>query len=448
MHWTILPTDGLFLSLLAVAGLGAYWLKRQPISPGWQKLSQNRLGMTTATVLLCFLSIAALDSIHLRATHANNTQLHSVLDRILKPNASETTYSAPFAHHSFSKITQVQANGNINRINPPLKHIHPLSPQQTARDITLCLSSSLALSAALLCLIAWRQPERSLGRACRAILTDQTPTAWRSVWLVLSTAILISCLSGHFANHYHLLGTDKVGYDVFYLSVKSIRTGLIIGTLTTLIGLPLALLFGVCAGYFGGWVDDAIQHLYTTLSAVPGVLLISAAVLALQVYLSGHQTHFATLAQRADLRLLALCAILGLTGWPSLCRLLRGETLKLREMDFVTASKVMGASSTRILLHHILPNVMHIVIITTALDFSGLVLAEAVLSYVGAGVDPTTISWGNMINAARLELARSPIVWWPLLAAFGFMFTLVLSANLFADSVRDAFDPKVPGGAR
>ncbi len=90
-----------------------------------------------------------------------------------------------------------------------------------------------------------------------------------------------------------------------------------------------------------------------------------------------------------------------------------------------------------------MPNFMHIVLITVALDFSGLVLAEAVLSYINIGVDPTMESWGNMINSARLELAREPMVWWSLLAAFVFMFVLVLAANIFADAVRDAFDPRL-----
>jgi peptide/nickel transport system permease protein len=87
--------------------------------------------------------------------------------------------------------------------------------------------------------------------------------------------------------------------------------------------------------------------------------------------------------------------------------------------------------------------VLHIVLITVVLDFSGLVLAEAALSYINIGVDPTMNSWGNMINSARLEMAREPIVWWSLAAAFGFMFTLVLAANLFSDVVRDAFDPRL-----
>jgi len=112
-------------------------------------------------------------------------------------------------------------------------------------------------------------------------------------------------------------------------------------------------------------------------------------------------------------------------------------------VEYVQAAAAYGAGPLTIMLRHILPNVMHIVLITVTLDFSGLVLAEAVLSYVGVGVDPTTISWGTMINGARLEMAREPMVWWSLAAAFAFMFALVLAANLFADVVRDAFDPRL-----
>lgn len=240
----------------------------------------------------------------------------------------------------------------------------------------------------------------------------------------------------------HLLGTDKVGQDVLYLSLKSIRTGLLIGTLTTLIMLPFAIGLGIAAGYFGGRVDDVIQYLYTTLNSIPGVLLIAAAVLVVQVQIETHPELFDTAAARADVRLLALCAILGATGWTGLARLLRGETLKLRELEFVQAARAFGVRQGRILIRHLLPNVMHLVLITAVIDFSGLVLAEAVLSYVGVGVDPAMNSFGNMINGARLELAREPVVWWQLAAAFAFMFVLVLAANLFADAVRTALDPK------
>jgi peptide/nickel transport system permease protein len=163
----------------------------------------------------------------------------------------------------------------------------------------------------------------------------------------------------------------------------------------------------------------------------------------MQVIIDTHPEWFATSAERADARLLALCLILGVTSWTGLARLLRGETLKLREMDYVQAARAFGVKPLAIMLRHILPNLMHIVLIALVMDFSGLVLAEAVLSYVGIGVDPNTISFGTMINAARMELAREPMVWWSLAAAFVFMFALVLAANLFADAVRDAFDPRV-----
>jgi peptide/nickel transport system permease protein len=263
---------------------------------------------------------------------------------------------------------------------------------------------------------------------------------------VMIATLLIAGLVGmtiNLASVYHVLGTDKVGQDVLYLSLKSIRTGLIIGTVTTLVTLPLALFLGVAAGYFRGWVDDVIQYVYTVLSSIPSVLLIAAAVLMMQVTIDTHPNWFDTAASRADLRLVFLCLILGMTSWTGLCRLLRGETLKLRELEYIQAAQSFGVSSLRILSRHIMPNVMHIILIALVMDFSGLVLAEAVLSYVGVGVDPSMISFGTMINGARLEMAREPMVWWALAAAFSFMLVLVLAANLFADAVRDAFDPRM-----
>jgi peptide/nickel transport system permease protein len=238
------------------------------------------------------------------------------------------------------------------------------------------------------------------------------------------------------------LGTDKVGGDVLYQSFKSIRTGVLIGILTTLIMLPVAVILGVSAGLFGGWVDDVIQYLYTTLSSIPGVLLIAAGVLSMQVMMDNNPTWFETTLERSDLRLLFLILILGITSWTGLCRLLRAETLKISQMEFVTAAKAFGVSKLTIIRRHIVPNLMHIILISVVLDFSGLVLAEAVLSYVGVGVDPTMHSWGNMINQARLEMAREPMVWWSLFSAFVFMFILVLAANLFSDRIQTVLDPR------
>ena len=223
----------------------------------------------------------------------------------------------------------------------------------------------------------------------------------------------------------HLFGTDKVGTDVFYRALKGVRTALIIGGFTTLTAIPFALCFGVLAGYFGGRVDDVVQYIYSTLASIPSILLIAAFML-----LFGHG-------------LFNLCLILGISSWTGLCRLLRGETLKLRELEYIQAAEAFGMSRWKIILKHVIPNVMHIVLISAILRFSGLVFFEALLTYLQIGVDPTTGSWGNMINTARLELARDPVVWWNLIAAFVFMFGLVLPANLFGDAVRDALDPRL-----
>jgi len=162
-----------------------------------------------------------------------------------------------------------------------------------------------------------------------------------------------------------------------------------------------------------------------------------------QVYVDGNPSLFPTSAQRSDFRLLMLCAILGAVSWTGLARLLRGEALKISQLEYIQAAHAFGVRDARILARHILPNVSHIVIIAMVMDFSGLVLAEAVLSYVGVGVDPSTNSFGTMINAARMEMSREPVVWWALATAFAFMFALVLAANLFADAARDGFDPRV-----
>jgi peptide/nickel transport system permease protein len=161
-----------------------------------------------------------------------------------------------------------------------------------------------------------------------------------------------------------------------------------------------------------------------------------------QVFLDKNPGLFETGAERADLKLFLLCGVLGVTGWAGLCRLLRGETMKLRELDYVQAASAFGVSHARILARHIFPNVAHLMLIVTVLEFSSLILYEAVLSYVGVGVDPSMNSFGGMINLARKEMSRDPVVWWSFAAAFGFMVTLVLAANLFADGVRDAFDPR------
>jgi len=223
----------------------------------------------------------------------------------------------------------------------------------------------------------WRQSWMS---ALGAIAKGTSDVPWRTALLTLAVFVLLIALMVNLSGAYHILGTDKVGQDVLYQTIKSIRTGLVIGTLTTLVMLPFAVFLGMMAGYFRGWVDDVIQYIYTTLNSIPGVLLIAAAVLMMQVYVANHPELFETMAERADIRLLFLVLILGITSWTGLCRLLRGETLKLRELDYVQAADAFGVAKSSILVRHLLPNLMHLVMFAVVLDFSGLVLAEAVLS--------------------------------------------------------------------
>lgn len=224
----------------------------------------------------------------------------------------------------------------------------------------------------------------------------------------------------------HLLGTDRIGSDVFYLCLKGIRTGMVIGALTTLLVIPFAIFFGVMAGYFGGWVDDIVQYIYTTLSSIPGILLIVA---------------FMVLFENPGLPQLVF--IMGITSWTGLCRVLRGETMKLREAEYVQACEAMGVSRAKIMIRHIVPNLMHLVLITIVLGFSGRVLAEVVLSYIGISVGADTVSWGSMITGALPELSRDPAIWWQIAATFVFMLGLILPANLFGDALRDALDPRL-----
>jgi peptide/nickel transport system permease protein len=443
----VLWTDSLIFALIAVlAGLAVYLHGHEPFRRPLQKVAGNQSGMISLVILLFFVVVGLLDSMHFRPQNGVDHDIISLLDYWATPlrQQGEKTYSAPFAVTLYSKEMTTQADGSTRWDYPRLqfggRHLaHPETDRwpDILRKSLYGFFQGASLVAFFMVLL-WA----TLKDGYRSALAGATAKAvWTTVFVLVSVSYTLCYLSGY----YHVLGTDKVGEDVFYQSIKSIRTGLVIGTLTTLIMLPLAVVFGILAGYFRGWIDDVIQYIYTTLNSIPGVLLIAASILMVQVYMAGHEEDFTSVVVRADMRLLFLCLILGVTSWTGLCRLLRGETLKLREMEYVQAATALGVRQGTILLRHILPNVMHIVLISVVLDFSSLVLAEAVLSYINIGVDPTTYSWGNMINGARLEMAREPVVWWSLSAAFVFMFALVLAANLFADAVQDAFDPRRSG---
>jgi peptide/nickel transport system permease protein len=445
----VLATDALvWLLAAAVAAFAWYSARRPHLAAPWARVFRNRAALASCVVLAAYVLVGLLDSLHFRpaltakdpqAPVAYAVEVRSVLDVALTSlrTRDERTYSAPLATRLYQKESIEQPGGGTLRDFPPLRYggSHLKSEAHWSRDVALRVLAGLAGATA-----AWAL----LVLGLRHTVVRRFPAVpWRAAYAALALLLALAGPAIVLAQGYHVLGTDKIGQDVLYQALKSIRTSLVIGTLTTLVLLPVGIAAGIAAGYFKGRVDDAIQYVYTTLNSIPGVLLIAASVLMVQVYVDTHAELFPTVAQRSDFRLLSLCVILGALGWTGLARLLRGEALKLSELEFIQAAHAFGVSHARILARHILPNVSHIIVIALVMDFSGLVLAEAVLSYVGVGVDPSTTSFGNMINAARLEMAREPMVWWSLAAAFAFMFALVLAANLFADAVRDGFDPRV-----
>ncbi|MDE2147329.1 MAG: ABC transporter permease [Burkholderiales bacterium] len=472
--FVLLWTDAA-LWLLVAAGLAyaVMVLRRPQLAASWGKVFRDGPALGASLVLLLGLGITLLDSVHYRPLlppvaaapgvaaqgPVYDTTIRSLLDAALwrLVRSREQTYSRPLSYLGFTKESRL-VDGVVRRVAPrlqfggaaltdPARQWLPDLAVRTARGLALGALAAVVLGAALVALVA-----RGTGQGWRAcwgrIRRREQPVPWHVALATLTVLCLLIGPATQLAGPYHLLGTDTTGNDVLYQALKSIRTAFVIGSLATLATLPVAVVLGVLAGYFRGWVDELIQYLYTVLSSVPNVLLIAACVLMVQVFLDQHPNLFDTSAQRADVRLFLLCAVLGLTGWAGLCRLLRGETLKLRELDYVQAASAFGVSDARIMARHIFPNIAHLMLIVTVLDFSSLILYEAVLSYVGVGVDPTMNSFGGMINLARNEMSRDPVVWWSFAAAFGFMVTLVLAANLFADGVRDAFDPRSRGFRR
>ena len=458
-----LITD-LFVYALVLAGLVYGWRAShdEHLRAQWRLILRRPVAMVSAMVLGLFLLVALLDCVHYRpalpsepgqpVTHAADPV--SLLDTWLEPlvQARERSYSEPLSAHGFRKQS-LERDGQVVRDYPRLKfggaHLKDPAAERSA-DIAgrsaWAMGKAVALWALVMCagcsLLAWRSGLR-LPQALQRVLRGQTGWPLRSASLTLLGMLLVVFWLVDLSAVYHVLGTDRTGNSVLMVALKSVRTALVIGSLTTLVVLPLALLLGITAGYLRGWVDEVIQYIYTLLASIPDVLLIAASVLLLQVFIDKNQGYFETALERADIRLFFLCLILGVTSFTGLCRLVRGETLKLREQEYIQSAMAFGVSTPRILRRHIMPNLMHLVLINTVMQFSNFVLAEAVLSYVGVGVDPKTFSFGVMINTARMELAATPVVWWTLGTAFVFMLVLVLSANLLADAVRDAFDPRM-----
>jgi len=228
-------------------------------------------------------------------------------------------------------------------------------------------------------------------------------------------------------------GTDWSGKSVLYKTLLGVKISLTVGFMANIIAIPLGMILGALAGFYGKWIDTLVVWMFSTLASIPGIILLIAMRYAFQN---------APPVLGMDLGGVAgVCIALGVISWIGTCRLVRAEVMKIRELDYVVAARAIGTPKFIIMLRHVIPNVLHLAIINFSLGFVWAVKSEVILSYLGLGVPVGVPSWGNMINAARTDLFMGR--WWELTAAVGAMFFLVLALNIFGDRLRDALDPKL-----
>lgn len=215
---------------------------------------------------------------------------------------------------------------------------------------------------------------------------------------------------------FHLLGTDINGNDVLWQTAGGAKTALLLSIGVAIVSFPVGILLGLIAGYFGGFIDELIQWFYTTIASIPWLLFV---ITFLMIF--GRGIFWIALA-------------IGLTSWVDLARLIRGETMRIKQYQFIQAARALGMSPFQILLKEILPNTASILRITFALSSSSVILSESILTFIGIGTEPGTSSWGVMIAEAQRELMRDPVVWWNFGAAtlLG-IFPLVLALNFLAE---------------
>ena len=242
----------------------------------------------------------------------------------------------------------------------------------------------------------------------------------------------------------HWLGTDYLGRDVLCRAFFATRTAVKVGLVASLISAVVGVGLGLAAGYYGGIMDDIAVWVYSTFASMPTLLFILAfSLLVSKGFLFAPlDAVFQSMASALNTEpgMMAVYLGIGLTGWVALCKVVRAETMRLREMQYVTAAKSLGVSNFRIMMRHILPNLMHLVIIYFTMRFAFAIMTEVIVSYLGMGVQFEP-SWGVMISSGQGQLWRG--IWWEVGAATGFMFILVLALNLLGDALRDALDPRL-----
>lgn len=220
----------------------------------------------------------------------------------------------------------------------------------------------------------------------------------------------------------YILGADALGRDILTRIIHGARVSLTLASISIAIGMIVGATLGLCAGYYGRYVDELVMRLTDITTAIPYLLLALVIVVVLG------QKYY------------VIIGVLALASWPEIVRLVRGQTLQLKTLDYIALAKVAGASDLRILFRHILPGVMNTLVVATTLQVGGIILAESILGYLGAGVPPPTPAWGAMVAEGRDYLSNS---WWVTLFPGLAIFLTVLSFNFLGDWLRDRWDTRL-----
>lgn len=234
----------------------------------------------------------------------------------------------------------------------------------------------------------------------------------------------------------HWMGTDSTGRDVFARIIYGGQISWVVGVLAVVISVSLGTLVGGIAGYFGGWVDSTLMRFTEAVLSIPQLFLL----IVLGKYFGRDIQTINFMGRSFSGSVAIVILVIGVTSWMALARIVRANVLSLREMEYISASKSLGASNVRIFFRHLIPNTMGVIIVTSTLGLAGAILNEAYVSFLGLGVQPPTSSWGNMLTSAQSFIQRG--AWWMWVFPSMFIVLTILCINLLGDGLRDAFDPR------